>query len=403
MRDVSAANRRDYGSGSVYQRKSDGLWIGTIQAGWTERGTRRRITVSAPTEAKAKVRLRDKIRQLEDEGAGGAVNSRTTVKQWADEWLPIAERTLRPNAFLATSSAVRKWIVPTIGHKRLDELAPADVRKIHEAQRAKGLAESSRRRCHSTTMSLLRAARAEGYGVPARVLEVPAPQGSGQTRDEIPVEDAIKILQAAADDPAGARWVAALLQGMRQGECLGLTREAVDMARGIITLSWQLQPLPYNVKRDPSSGFRVPDGYEHRQIRGRWHLTRPKSKAGWRVIPMVPWMKAALEQWIEVMPDAPEGLLWHHPVGDPPKRDDAAWYALQERAGLGERYTIHQARHTTATLLLEAGVDPAVITAILGHSSYATSRGYMHARTELLLKALEQVAERLALTPPAGA
>jgi integrase len=402
MADVSAKNRRDYGTGSLYQRASDGLWIGTIQAGWTERGTRRRFTVSGHTEAAARAKLNKKIQALADDGVGGNVNAKTTVKQWADAWLPIAERELSPNAYLATSSAVRKWIVPTIGGRRLSDLTPADVRKVGEAQRAAGLAASSRKRTHSVTMSMLKAARAEGHAVVLRVLETAPPKTpSRQSRDEIPVEDAVKMLQAASGDPAGARWVAALLQGMRQGECLGLTREQVDVDRGLIVLSWQLQPLAYNQLRDPSSGFRVPDGYEHTQVRGRWHLVRPKSEAGWRVIPMTKWMKSSLETWLDAMPDNDHGLLWHHPKGDPPKLDDAAWYALQERAGVapkgGGRFTIHQARHTTATLLLEAGVDPAVITAILGHSSIVTSRGYMHARTDLLLSALDQVADRLAL------
>ena len=91
------------------------------------------------------------------------------------------------------------------------------------------------------------------------------------------------------------------------------------------------------------------------------------------------------------------------------KDDDAEWYALQEAAGVrhptGRLYTIHEARHTTAQLLMEARVDPAVVTAILGHSSIVTSRGYMHAKQTHTLDALEQVAERLQLgvTPQPGA
>ena len=52
--------RRDYGAGSVYQRKSDGLWVGAITDGWTASGTRRRYTVTAKTEAQVKRKLRDK-------------------------------------------------------------------------------------------------------------------------------------------------------------------------------------------------------------------------------------------------------------------------------------------------------------------------------------------------------
>ena len=34
------------GQGSFYQR-SDGMWIGSLPGGWTERGTRKRVTVSS--------------------------------------------------------------------------------------------------------------------------------------------------------------------------------------------------------------------------------------------------------------------------------------------------------------------------------------------------------------------
>ena len=61
-------------------------------------------------------------------------------------------------------------------------------------------------------------------------------------------------------------------------------------------------------------------------------------------------------------------------------------------------YLLHEARHTTATLLLEAGVDTAIITAILGHSSIVTTRGYQHASQALARRALDDVAARLGLT-----
>lgn len=401
--------RRDYGSGSVYQR-ADGKWVGSFEAGWTERGTRRRLTVIRDTEPRAKVALRDRIREFEDAGESSA-NPRTTLKQWADTWLPIAERKLRPNSYNTTASAVRRWIIPTIGHKRLTQLAPGDIRAVLTAQREVGGATSSLRRTHSALMQLLKGARAEGHLVPPRTLEVPAPPPGASDRQDMSVAEAVAVLGQAAELPHGSRYVAALLQGMRQGECLGLTWEQINLEAGHLVLSWQLQPLPYRVPRDRSSGFRVPDGYESRQVRGRWHLVRPKSDSGWRVIPLVPWMTSALESWREQAPYSPMGLVWPIEVGDPPKRDDAEWYGLQEAAGVHhpsrtvERdgkaapapYTIHEARHTTATLLLEAGVDPAVIQAILGHASIVTTRGYQHVRIGPAKAALEAVAERLGM------
>jgi integrase len=396
--------RRDYKTGSVYQRR-DGRWVGAISSGWTERGTRRRYTVTAKTKAEAKRRLNKKRLEL-DAGRAAEVSERTTVKAWADEWLPIVERTLRPNSMTATRSAVTKWIVPTVGHRRLSDLSPADIRAVAKAQRAAGKSSSTQRRTHSVLMTMLNAANAEGHAVPARVLAVKAPEKAVSDRNAIPVPDALKMVAAAVEQGPrqAARLLANILLGARQGEALGLTLGVLDFDRKVVTVSWQLQPLPYNVPRDRKSGFRVPDGYESRQVRGRWHLVRPKSASGWRIHPMLPWMEAALRAWIEVMPEAPHGMLFHHPVGDPPKIDDAEWYALQDAAGVrhptGRRYTIHEGRHTAASLMLEAGVPMTVIVALLGHSSYASTQAYLHVRTDALADALAKTGAILGLGDP---
>lgn len=393
---------RDYGAGSIYQRK-DGMWIGTIEAGWNASGNRRRIQVSAKTEAEVKVKLREKRRALEIAGDTN-VDPRATVKSWAGEWLDIVERKQRPQTFRASQTAVRKWIVPTIGHKRFVQLNPADARAVAKAQRDAGLSSSTQLRTHSVLMSLLKAAAVEGHPVAERLFKVEAPSKAVSDRKAMTVPEAVAVLGAAIDLlPHSSRTAAALLQGMRQGEALGLTWGCVDLDANALTISWQLQPLPYGVARDTSSGFRIPDGYEAQQLKGRWHLVRPKSKAGWRVVPIVPWLSTTLAAWRTVAPTSSHGLVWPTLDGGPtdPKVDDAEWYALQEAAQVGHPagryYSAHEARHTTATLLLEAKIDPAVIVAILGHSSIITSRGYMHVDTRQTLDAMAAVAERLQL------
>ena len=264
---------------------------------------------------------------------------------------------------------MRKWIVPAIGHRRLGDLAPADS----ERQRRAGLLTSSQARTHSTLMALLKAAQAEHHAIPANVLAVKPPAKNVSDRTDLPLDMAVSMLGVASQIPQGSRWVAALLQGMRQGECLGLTWDQVDLDRAVLAISWQLQPLPYRdqgrMARDPA---RAVDGYGVAVVAGdRTGLTR---RPGCTTV-----------------------------AGGPcdPKVDDEEWYALQQADGRphpsGRWYTVHEARHTIATLLLEAGVDPAVIIAILGHTKILTSRGYMHVNTAPLQNALEKVAERLAL------
>jgi integrase len=397
---MSKTKRRQYGSGSVH-RRPDGYWNGTIEAGYTARGTRRRITVTAKTEAEARARLKEKQRQIAQDGFSDV--ARTTVKAWAEQWLDIIVTDLRPSSYNATRGAVRNWIIPTIGHKQLDRLTPADVRAVENAQRKAGRSSSTIKRTHSDLTALLKAALVEGHAIPARVFATKAPPPAANNREDIPIPDALAILKQASTLSHGSRWAIALLQGMRQAECLGLTWPEVDFDKGTLAVSWQLKALPYLDTKDRSKGFRIPDGYEVRRLEGALHLVRPKSEAGRRVIPLVPWALSALEHWREIAPVSPYGLVWPAVDGTPADvKDDAEeWKALQVTAEVGHQagrfYDGHEARHTTATLLMELKVDPAIITAIMGHSKITTSRGYMHANVEHARKALEQVAERLQL------
>lgn len=415
-----ATKRREYGEGSVYQRQSDGLWVGTIEAGWTKTGARRRVTVYGKTEAVARRKLRDKRLEIERDG-NTSVSQRATVKSWAEQWLPIIERNLAPSSYTATASAVNRWIVPTIGHRRFNMLTPADVRAVGEAQRKAGRTSSTQARTHSALMSLLKAAQQEGYPVPPRVLGVKAPAISVNDRTDIAVDEAVTLITTSeerSDDLAAhregahptARWLVALLEGVRQAEALGLRWSAIDFAEDLIHVSWQLKALPYRKPRDRSSGFRVPDRYESIHLHNAYHLVRPKSDAGWRTIPLLPWVRAALLTWREVAPESPHDLVFPAADGHPLsyKVDDARWYALQELAEVqhptGERpYTIHENRHTTGQLLLEAGVDPVLVVAILGHANIKTSRTYQRAKVAALRAALDQAAAPLALGEVLGA
>lgn len=394
--------RRPHGTGGVYQRASDGLFVATIEAGWTTKGTRRRITVSAKTKKAAETKLKEKQRQIAREGLPTeGVSSRTTVKAWSETWLVELARHARPKYFATEQSSVKQWIIPTIGHKPLATLTPADVRAVTNAARKAGRSTTTAGYAQGVLTRMLKSAIVEGHPVPQRVLLVPAPGKSVSDRTDIDLTDALALLAVAADMPDGSRWVAAFLQGLRQAEALGLTWPLVDLAAGVQDIAWQLQPLPY---LDRAAGtFRVPDGYEARHLTGAFHLTRPKSKSGSRVQPLVPWMTGTLAAWHRIAPVSPHGLVWPRADGRPrtAAADREQWYAMQEKAGVqhpaGRPYLIHEIRHTTATLLLELGVDPKVIVAIMGHSSITTTRGYQHVKTAQAREALEQVAERLGL------
>ena len=393
--------RRDYGSGSVYQRKRDGRWVASVDAGYNRNGTRRRPERTAKTEAEAKRKLRALIRELEDDKRTGP-DTRTTVKAYAAKWLERAERKDRPNSHSTDRTAVNSWIVPTIGHRRLADVDADDILAITKAVRAAGLSTSTAKRYQGPLLRMLKAAAQDGHRITQSALLADRPEAAVSDRMDVPLPDALTLLERASHLPHGSRWAIAFLQGLRPGECLGLTRDAINLDRSTLTIDWQLQTLPYLDKRDRSKGFRIPDGYEARHLARAYHLVRPKSRKGWRVIPLIPWAADAFRVWLPQVPANPWGLVYPTAAGLPcsAESDTAEWRTLQAGPPViahqsGRPWHRHEIRNTTATMLLELGVEESVRIAIMGHSTIATTRGYERVNTEPMRAALVAAGERL--------
>lgn len=409
--------RQDYGSGSLYQRQSDWRWIGTLESGYTASGARKRTVVSGkgcvngctkrcPHRKAIERKLRDKRLEMEREGHKN-VKRTTSVAKWSESWLETIQTQVRPSAYETDKAAVRA-IVAAIGATKLADLTPEDVRAVASYLRRNGKSTSTALRYHGSLMRMLKAASLDGYSIPPNVLLAKKPTAAVNDRQAVSFEHSIKALGVIAGRKDGSRWALAFLQGLRQAEALGLTWDQVDLERGALTISWQLKSLRYIDRANPKAGFAMPDGYEARHLVGATHLVRPKSQAGWRVIPLVPWATNALRLWRETAP--PHELVWPGrtqkgqtwPRNAASDRDE--WEAIQKEAGIahpnGRPYAVHEIRHGTATLLMELGVPESVRIAIMGHSSIAVTRGYEFVDIEQSRKALEQVADRLALRPP---
>jgi integrase len=328
-----------------------------------------------------------------------------TVAEWAEPWLRLRERSIRPGTLCADKAAVHKWILPNIGDKALAGLQRADVRSVHEAAEAAGLVESSVERIHAVMMRMLKDALEEGHEVPQRTLAMKHAGGPGRSqRRALSVEDAKRILAVAMTRQDASRWVAAILQGMRPAEARGLRWSSLDLDRGVMRVEWQLKPLPYRQRRTPKSGFRVPRGFESIHLCEAFHLVRPKTRSGIRVVPLIPWLRTELTAWNAIAPESPYGLVWTldgRPINDKADRD--AWNGIVEEAdvwttlddGSKRRPLLYEARHTAATLLMESGADETTLTAILGHSKITSTQAYLHTDETRKLAALERVGEEL--------
>ena len=406
--------RRDKGAGSIYQLP-DGKWRGTFEAGYTAAGNRRRLTVTARTKELCRKRLHDKMQQVHLSGATAQVSRDLTVKRWVTSWIDARAHDVRPKTWQAESGALRVHVIPTIGHKKLSDLSAGDIRTLQEAMRAKELSSTFIAYTQRVFQQSLKEAIGEGHRIPAGVIMLRRPKQDKSDRTAIPLDAAKRMVVVASHitgDPAagvqdGSRWLAALLQGMRQGEALGLQWPKVDFTRHLLTIDRQLQELART-----DGELVIPDGVSYEHLEGNYYLSPVKSRAGERVIPMIPAMEKALLEWKNLCPPSPYGLVWPWGTNGGPcgkRQDRRGWANLLETADVpakkspgckAKRYVIHEARNTTASLLLAANVPPLVIQQILGHTSIVTSEGYMTVTDDQKRAAIEAVGTMLGLEAP---
>jgi site-specific recombinase XerD len=90
--------------------------------------------------------------------------------------------------------------------------------------------------------------------------------------------------------------------------------------------------------------------------------------------------------------------VFHHPDGRPISTEDdqQAWKELLVAADIPHAKQ-HSIRHSTATLLLEAGVDTHVVQSVIGHSNIITTRAYQHVNLDLARAAWDSLG---AIMPP---
>jgi integrase len=399
--------RRTKGDGALFHR-ADGMWIGRVEIPSTD-GKRRTKSVSSRDRNEA---LR-KLKKLRADVEGGriAVTAATTVEKWLTRWLhDIHRRNIRPQTYRSYDRIIRHHIVPHVGSKRLDRLTPEHVRRMHDA------IESSRsaQLAHVVLQRALDDAEREGMITRNVAKTVAKPRHVAAQREPLTAAQAKQLLRVAHDlkDPWYTRWAAALLLGARQGELLGLQWSRVDLTHGTADLSWQLQTISQEhgcgerhsdgtwpcgrvrVGYCPQRHWDLPRGFEHQKLHKSLLLTRPKTKSGTRIVPLPTPLWVELER-LPRGTDNSYDLVWHHDDGRPlyPRDDSKNWQAALNAAGLPPA-PLHVARHTTATLLLEAGVPEEIRIAILGHAGALIQRQYAHVDTTLARKhmaALDQL------------
>lgn len=190
-------------------------------------------------------------------------------------------------------------------------------------------------------------------------------------------EQAQAFLVSVAEDRLYAAWCLSLY-GLRRGEVLGLRWCDIDLDEN--TLSVCVTRII---------------------VEGRVVHSEPKTERGKRTLPLDPGLAGALRRlrahsaaerlaagtaYSSACEDCGEAHLFVDNLGDPvhPESYSDRFEVLVKRAGL-PAIRLHDTRHTCGTLMSLRGVQPAVISAWLGHANAAfTMKTYVHSQDPAL-------------------
>jgi integrase len=275
--------------------------------------------------------------------------TRVTLREAWDAWSEGAKAGLirtrsgdayKPSCLRSYEQAMRDRVLPDLGGSRLSEVRRVDVQDLVDRLQAHGLDASTIRNTIAPLRVVYRRAFSRGEVAvnPAVGLELPAVRGR---RDRIASPNEAGKLLAALLTGDRALWATAMYGGLRLGELQALRWEDVDLAAGRLRVerSW-----------DPVEG-----------------VIDPKSKAGRRTVPIAAVLRDFLDEH-RLRTAWADGLVFGRSAETPfdaralSRRAATAWKGL-------EPISLHECRHTFASLMIAAGVNLKALSSYMGHSS----------------------------------
>lgn len=320
-----------------------------------------------------------------------------TVTEWFEFWISHIVGDLAPNTKRNYRERYEYNVKPVIGKMRLTDVKPMHCKMVFNRMEA-SYAGSTIRQTYIAMGKMFRAAVMNDmiqkhpmdgvrYTKPVRATD----DIKFLTRDEQRV-----FLETAKRSRNYNQYALILETGLRTGEMIGLTWDAIDFQNRTLTVNKTLE-------------FRHGEQY--------WRAGPPKTQHSYRTIPLTdrayeilkeikdkrPWQKESplLSQTLEYI-DRRTGAIsrlvmrdlvfinWR--TGEPAKNSsyDTHLYKLCDEAGI-EKFCMHALRHTYATRAIECGVQPKVLQKLLGHASIKTTMDrYVHVTSESLDQAVRQ-------------
>jgi integrase len=289
-----------------------------------------------------------------------------------DEWLPPVRHRLRFSTYDAYRRNIERHVIPRLGRIRLQKLRPADLTRFYSelvtsgrGERG-GLSPKTVRNIHQMPRKALEDAMQHNY-VPRNVAARASVPRSGGLRRQMAYWTAAELrrfLDQQVDHPFFAAWYLAASTGMRRGEVLGLLWRDIDLDRRRLSVRRSLISVGYELQESDTKttrSERVLDLDDRTVAVLREHQQHQATTATTLGI---------------ATPDA----VFRRVDGTPihPDLFTQAFGRSVRRAEV-PRIRLHDLRHTHATLLLQAGVSPKIVSERLGHATVAfTMQVYAH-------------------------
>ena len=319
----------------------------------------KRITKSFKTKSECKEWIREKQNEID---LGLTFNtSQLTLKRFLIDWLEIHNSRLKPKSGQRYVQVARDYIFPYLGKSRLQELRVKHIEGLYQILLQKGVSVRNVRYVHS----LLH--RSFSDAVKRGMVSLNAAHGARQpkmTHKEMMILDENQIMQVfivVQGTRNESLYHLAIKTGMRMGELLGLKWSDLEWSKGTIRVQRQVQ-----------------------RVTGQGMVfMAPKTKAGRRTIALGNDTLRILrehrnnqqfeeqlagKQWQE------NDLILPSSVGSPqsPSNLLKSFKSILKLSGL-PIIRFHDLRHTAASIMLNQGVPPFVVSKILGHSKPSTT------------------------------
>lgn len=328
---------------------ADGKYQIRVSLGKDAHGTRRYFTKTINATLKqAREFLKQKLRERDT----GTLTSRHDglLGDWVLYWLEnIASVKVRPVTLDQYRFLANNYILPHLGDCRIGDLDRTVIEEWIKALMQAQLGARTIRLAHSVLHNALNGLlkRREIAANAAKGIELPRTQRADVTF--LTVEQARTFVQGIKGTPYEALWALMLNTGMRPAEALALRWQ--DITAGVVSVT---RSLTFT-----SGGFEVAD---------------TKTDAGRRKIPLT----AEVVSLLAARRDAATYAADKDLIFCTKEGGYLEWRVLKRRhfkpllkkLGLPD-IRGYDLRHTCATLLLEAGVNPSAITQRMGHRSTA--------------------------------